>query len=252
MRFDTHLHVMLKPFYGRSATDPDALLSDLTECGFDGGWVSAVDAMTTTELPLQQCANDALAEMVRQYPGRIIGFCTVNPAAGDTAAQEIERCVKELGLVGVKLHPWLQAFSVTHPGMEGIMEVAGAFGVPVLFHDGTPPYSSPLQIAWLAERYPKTVVVLGHSGLADLWRDAADAACQHSNIWLQPTAAPPQTMRAAFQAAGPDRVLFGSDGGFGTTGFIRYCVNKFRSAVGDEAFDRATITNPAQLLQNIR
>jgi uncharacterized protein len=158
---------------------------------------------------------------------------------------------KELGLVGVKLHPWLQAFSMTHPGMAGIMETAGSLGVPVLLHDGTPPYSSPLQIAWLAERHPKTIVILGHSGLADLWRDAAIAARQHANIWLQPTAAPPQTIRTALESAGPDRLLFGSDGGFGSTGFIRYCISKFRSAIGEEAFDRSSIENPKRLLAHL-
>jgi predicted TIM-barrel fold metal-dependent hydrolase len=85
---------MLEPFYDREATDPDKLLSDLAECGFDGGWVSAVDSMITSELSVQQRANDSLAEMSRHYPKQIMGFCTVNPAAGDLAAKEIERCVR--------------------------------------------------------------------------------------------------------------------------------------------------------------
>jgi uncharacterized protein len=249
MRIDTHLHVMLKPFYGRPPTDPEQLLADLSAAGFDGGWVSSVDAMVTSELSIQQSTHDALAELVRAYPGKIEGFCTVTPAAGDAAAKEIVRAKKELGLVGVKLHPWLQAFSVSHPGMPAIMETAGALGMPVLFHDGTPPYATPTQIAWLAGKYPQTQVVLGHSGLADLWRDAAAAAQEHPNIWLQPSAAPPQTIRAAHAGAGADRLLFGSDGGFGTVGFIRYCVNKFRAAVGENVFDKATITNPARVLE---
>lgn len=250
MRIDTHLHVMLKSFYGRRPTDPDELLADLSECGLDGGWVSSVDAMTTTDLKEQQLANDALAEMVRKYPGRIEGFCTVNPASMEEAAAEVERCVNQLRLSGVKLHPWLQAFSVTHLGMRLIMETAGLLHVPVLFHDGTPPYSTPRQITWLAMKYPNTQVILGHAGLSDFWRDASDIARLHPNIWLQPSAAPPVTICAAMEGAGPDRILFGSDGGFGTVGFMEYCVAKCRSAVGDELFERMTVDNPVRLLHS--
>ncbi|MCK4400776.1 amidohydrolase family protein [bacterium] len=238
---------MLKPFFGRQPTDPEKLLSDLAECGLDGGWVSSVDSMITRDLCLQQRMNDRLAEMTCKYPGRIEGFCTVDPGGMEKAAREVERSVKDLGLIGVKLHPWLQAFSVTHPGVDLIMEMAGSLGVPVLFHDGTPPYATPRQIAWLAEKHQKTQVILGHAGLADLWRDAADAARLHSNIWLQPTAAPPITIRAAMEAAGQNRILFGTDGGFGTTGFIQYCIDKYRAALDSETFERIVLDNPREL-----
>lgn len=248
MRTDTHLHVMLSPFYGRPATDPERLLADLAECGLDGGWVSSVDSMTTRDLGVQRRANDLLAEMARKYPGQIEGFCTVDPAAMEEAANEVERCVRELGLVGVKLHPWLQAFSVTHPGLDLVCEAASELRVPVLFHDGSPPYSTPRQIAWVARKHPRVRIVLGHSGLADLWRDAADAARESPNIWLQSSAAPPVTMRASWEAAGPQRVLFGSDGGFGTVRFMRYAVAKCRDGLGEAAFDQITIRNPKVLL----
>ena len=55
---------------------------------------------------------------------------------------------------GVKLHPWLQGFSAHEPGLDPLCEVAAAAGVPILFHDGTPPFSTPLQLASLARRHP--------------------------------------------------------------------------------------------------
>ena len=252
MRIDTHLHVMLKPFYGRPPTDPEQLLSDLAECEIDGGWVSSIDSMITHDLNVQRRANDQLAEMVRHAPGRIGGFCTVEPGALDDAAEEVERCVRELGLIGIKLHPWLQAFSMTHPGVDLIFDAAAAVKVPVLLHDGSPPYSTPRQIAWVARKHPDVQVILGHSGLADLWRDAADAARECPNIWLQPSAAPPVTIRAGLDAVGPDRLLFGSDGGYGTVRFMRYTIAKSRSALGDAVFDQVTTVNPDLLLKRAR
>jgi uncharacterized protein len=203
--------------------------------------------MTTRDLAVQQRANDALAEMAQRYPGRLEGFCTVDPGAMDAAAREIERCVQQLGLIGVKLHPWLQAFSVTHAGMDPIMGVAGELGVPVMFHDGTPPYCTSRQIAWLASRYPRTQVILGHAGLADLWRDAADVARLYPNIWLQPAGSPPVTIRMALAGAGPDRFLYGSDGGFASIQVMRYVLGKFDSAVGAEITARGMDANTARL-----
>ncbi|MDD5679517.1 MAG: hypothetical protein PHW60_16230 [Kiritimatiellae bacterium] len=72
-------------------------------------------------------------------------------------------------------HPWLQAFSMTYPNVVPVLSKAGELGMPVLFHDGTPPYSAPLQIAYAAEQGPQTTIILGHSGLDDL-RDEATLA----------------------------------------------------------------------------
>jgi predicted TIM-barrel fold metal-dependent hydrolase len=248
IRIDTHLHVMMQPFFGRPPTDPHKLLDDLMACGIEGGWVSSVDALTTRDLDVQRRANDALAEMAQGSGGRLQGFCTVDPGGMDASAREVERSIQELGLIGVKLHPWLQAFSLTHAGMAPIMEVAGDLGVPVMFHDGTPPYSTSCQAAWLAERYPRTQVILGHAGLADLWRDAADAAQRLTNIWLQPAGSPPITIRMALQGAGRDRLLFGSDGGFASIGVMRYVIAKYHSAVGQQVTDQAMTHNPERVM----
>jgi len=247
VKIDTHVHVMLRPFYGRPATDPARLLDDLGQCGLDGCWVSAVDGMATRDLTTQRRLHDDLAALAARHPGRIGAFATVDPSAGDDAARELERAVRELGFIGVKLHPWLQSFSMTHPGMAPIMDAAAALRVPVMFHDGTPPYSTPRQIAWLAERHPRTQVILGHAGLADLWRDAADAGRALGNVWLQPTASPPATVRAALEAVGPGRLLFGTDAGFGTVHFIRYSLAKYRAALGEDLLRRIIEDGPARM-----
>jgi predicted TIM-barrel fold metal-dependent hydrolase len=188
-----------------------------------------------------------MAEVSRRYPGKFGLFCTVEPTA-EAAPREIERCVRELGFIGVKIHPWLQAFSVVGTqGIESVMETAGALKVPVLFHDGTPPYSTPRQIGYLAERHPRTTVILGHAGLADLWRDAADVARLNPNVWLQPTMVPVFVIAAAFAAVGTERLLFGTDSGFGSARVIRLCLNRFVTALGKEAAEKVIRLNPQRL-----
>jgi predicted TIM-barrel fold metal-dependent hydrolase len=87
-------------------------------------------------------ANDSLARFVSESDGRYVGFATVDPN-DPGAADEIARCVRVLGMRGVKLHPWVQGFSAHTPGLDPICETASALGVPVLIHDGTPPFSAP-------------------------------------------------------------------------------------------------------------
>ena len=139
-------------------------------------------------------ANDSLAAFVADGGKRFVAFANVDPN-DPGAADEIRRCVREHGMRGVKLHPWIQGFSVHAPGLDPVCEAAAALGIPVIFHDGTPPYSAPLQLAALARRHPGTTIVLGHGGLHDLWREAWAAVESTDNVHICLCATPPYAMR---------------------------------------------------------
>src|SRR5436190_383484 len=63
-------------------------------------WVTASDAREV---------NDNTAALVRAHPDKLIGFMSVHP--GDSQAlDEVERCVGDLGLRGIKLGPNYQNF----------------------------------------------------------------------------------------------------------------------------------------------
>lgn len=176
-------------------------------------------------------ANDELAAFVRRFPGRLFGFGTVSPRHSD-AADEIRRCFSELGLRGVKLHPWLQGFSMHEPSLDPICEVVGEYGGIVLSHDGTPPYSTALQIAALARRHPRVPVVLGHGGLHDTWREALVAVSETPNLYLCICGTPPYAARQILAKAPADRVLFGTDAGLSTQASQHYAVARVREIDG--------------------
>ena len=157
-------------------------------------------------------ANDSLSRFAAGAPSRYVAFATVDPN-DDGAASEITRCVVSQGMRGVKLHPWVQGFSAHAPGLDAVCETAAGLGVPVLFHDGTPPFSAPLQLAALARRHPRTTIVLGHGGLHDLWREAIAAVDSAPNVHVCVCATPPYAMRAIVDRCPLERVLFGTDGG---------------------------------------
>jgi predicted TIM-barrel fold metal-dependent hydrolase len=197
-------------------------------------------------------ANDSLAQFVAAADGRSIGFATVDPNDAG-AANEIHRCVSELGMRGVKLHPWVQGFSAHAPGLGPVCEAAAELDVPVLFHDGTPPFSAPLQLAALARRHPRTTVVLGHGGLHDLWREAMAAVQSTANVHICLCATPPYAMQRLIDELPLERIVFGTDGGLLPEARQRYVelrVRQLDSLALDESQRRAILDdNPRRLLR---
>jgi uncharacterized protein len=172
-------------------------------------------------------ANDSLARFVEPFPDRLIAFATVNPR-DPSAADEIERCVQDHGMRGVKLHPWLQGFSAHIAGLNDVCTAVAEFGIPLLFHDGTPPFTTPLQFASLAMRHPDATIVLGHGGLHDMWREAIAAVSLSPNIYLCMCATPPYAMKAIVEECRLDRLLFGTDAGLRANPYQRYAALRVR------------------------
>jgi predicted TIM-barrel fold metal-dependent hydrolase len=165
--------------------------------------------------------NDDVAAVCANSSGRMIPFCTVNSWFPGDATAEFERCLT-MGFRGIKFHPWLQGQPVNSRGMDLVCELAAAHGVPVLFHDGTPPYSLPSQIALLARRHPKTRLVLGHCGLLEHWREAIAALNAADNLWgclCGPHAA---GLREIVRRCDTARLVWGSDAGFNFYDAIGY------------------------------
>jgi uncharacterized protein len=195
--------------------------------------------------------NDALAAFVADGGDRFVAFCTVDPN-DPAAASEIARCVRVHGMRGVKLHPWVQGFSAHTPGLDPICETAADLGIPVLFHDGTPPFSAPLQLASLARRHSRTTVMLGHGGLHDLWREAWAAVESTSNVHLCLCATPAYAMRALIERCPLERLSFGTDGGLLPEPDQRYVALRLRQldllGLSERQSRAILVDNPRRLL----
>ena len=83
-------------------------------------------------------ANDYLAQAVRQHPGRMYGYAVLpvdDPAA---AAAELERCVRELGLVGWMIDGPADGEFLDHERFLPIFAKAAELDVPIYIHPGHP------------------------------------------------------------------------------------------------------------------
>ncbi len=83
-------------------------------------------------MPMED-ANRWIAKTAREAPDRIIGFAWIEPTLPG-AVDEVERCIADYGLRGVKMIPnhWYPTDEAVFPVYEKIQEM----GVPILFHSG--------------------------------------------------------------------------------------------------------------------
>ncbi|MEE9202245.1 MAG: amidohydrolase family protein [Dehalococcoidia bacterium] len=95
-----------------------------------------IDCETATGWPT--CGNDYAASMVKRFPQAFAGsFAAIDPWKGEKAIQELDRAVKQLGMIGVKFQQALQAFFPNDRRFYPIYEKCVELKVPVLFHMGT-------------------------------------------------------------------------------------------------------------------
>ena len=76
-------------------------VAEMDRCGVDAAVMSSSPALE--ELPEKECvyfakkSNDAVAELIKKFPGRFYGAAVLPTPYVDEAIKELERCVKELG-----------------------------------------------------------------------------------------------------------------------------------------------------------
>jgi len=193
--------------------------------------------------------NDQVATVCARSNGRMIPCCTVHPHDRDEAVAELNRCLTELGYRAIKFHPWLQGFSINTVVMDEICEIAAHHHTPIIFHDGTPPYSLPSQMALLARRHPSTQIVLGHFGLFEHWREAMAAMAYADNVWGCLCSPYPAAMRQLVRRCDPARLVWGTDTGFSFADMMGYRL-QLMDVLDLTDDDRHAIfeANPARLL----
>ena len=156
--------------------------------------------------------NQVTLDMMRKYPGRIIGAVYVNPLNQSTV-DSMENYF-EKGFKAVKLNPLRHAYCADSEALDPVLHKAEKAGVPVCIHSGHPPYSLPWQIGLLAERHPDVKVMMIHMGHGHgVYIDAAlKMARRYPNIFLEMSGMPmPSKIREAYETVGNDRIMFGTD-----------------------------------------
>jgi predicted TIM-barrel fold metal-dependent hydrolase len=160
--------------------------------------------------------NDEVLRAVAHRPDRLLGFVYLSPQHVQASLDELNRCVRDGPMVGVKL--WV-AKRCNARELDPIISRATELEVPVLQHawikvtGNLSGESTPQDLAELATRHPQATLICGHSG-GD-WEQGLRAIRPHGNVLVELGGGDPAAgfTEMAVRELGAERVLFGSDAG---------------------------------------
>jgi len=158
--------------------------------------------------------NDEVLRAVRRFRDRAFGFVYLNPKHTQASLDELNRCVRDGPMVGVKL--WV-AQHCNAPELDPILDLAADLKALVFQHTwlkingNLPGESTPMELAELAARHPRATIVCGHSG-GD-WERGLRAIRPHMNVYADLGGGDPNAgfTEMAVRELGVERVLYGSD-----------------------------------------
>ena len=242
MIVDFHTHIFPPHFQGdrerlilRDATfgalfsDPRSRLAaaeDLVEAMNAAGVDTAVVmGVGWTDRDVARQANDYILESLHRFPGRLVGFCSVNPAWGEDAVMEVRRCARE-GVKGVgELHPDSQGFDLgCKETLAPLMEAVEELGLVLLTHSSEPVghtypgkgRTTPEVLYAFLSNFPRNRIVCAHwGGGLPFYSLMPEVASALENVYFDTAASPllygPDIIPAIVGLSRPGSVLFGTD-----------------------------------------
>lgn len=158
--------------------------------------------------------NDEVLQAISHHHDRAFGFVYLNPKHTEASLQELDRCVKEGPMVGVKL--WV-AKKCDAPELDPLVARAAELKTPILQHTwyktggNLPGESTSAELATLARRHPEAKFICGHTG--GTWELGIRAVRDVPNIVVETGGSDPTAgfVELAVRELGAERVIFGSD-----------------------------------------
>lgn len=219
--FDFHTHIYPERIAARSVekmrehyhlyANSSGLVDNLHTCAKE----AQVDYMLVLAVASKPAQPSTINKWLAQHlSDHLLGFGGLHPHS-----KHLERDVEQLmqlGMCGVKLHPDFQHVPADDPSMDAVLDLAVQHHLPVVIHSGDvlTPYSSPIRIAHILERFPELTLIVPHLGGYSEW-DESERHIIGKNCYIDTSSAlwalPPEKSLALIRRHGVERVLFGTD-----------------------------------------
>ena len=160
--------------------------------------------------------NDEVMEAVKHSNGRALGYAFMNPNYVDDCLDEINRCVRDGPMVGLKFEFDTPALADSPP-LDRIVARAGELKAVVMHHTyikttgNMVGESTPVELAELARRHPSVTIICGHTGAT--WELGIPPLRRLQNVYADLSGSDPTSgfTEMAVRELGVDRVMYGSD-----------------------------------------
>jgi len=110
--------------------------------GTPGIHASALHLLPHEKVKLARVLNDALSKLAEKHPNKIVAIGEVPLPQVDEAVDEMERCVKDLGLRGIQLYTTIDGIPIDSGTFMPIFDKAAHMGVPIHLHPTHPLWSA--------------------------------------------------------------------------------------------------------------
>lgn len=189
--------------------------------------------------------NDYIAKIQNMFPGQVIGLAYVNPyvqapkvycwpskregqswdrlPTHNEAMEELERVIVDLGLWGLKMHPYLHGYPINFgplifPLMDHMVKLQKKVNRQLMLGihaGGDHIFNSPEAVGDLASRYPDLLVLMYHSGFIWGGFNVLEHCAVHPNLLLDLTTCSQKgTVWACYKKHGAEKFCVGTDGPF--------------------------------------
>jgi len=217
------------PLFDQLYNDPKAKIVTAEEVvesmDRDGIDVSVVLGIGWSSHELCCETNDYILEAVTRYPGKLVGFCAVQPLAGDKALAEVERCAKG-GAKGIgEMRNDMQGFDLADIAiMTPLVQLAMKHRLIMLTHTSEPVghhYTgkgeiTPGPLYQFITNFPNLILVCAHwGGGLPFYALMPEVKKALSNVYFDTAASPflyrDDIFKHVAEIIGADKILFGSD-----------------------------------------
>jgi len=242
MVIDFHTHIFPDRIAGRTIEKLEEVggiksFTDGTLCGLKTSMrENAVDISVVLPVVTKPSQFDSVNSHAAEITGKegIISFGGIHPDTEDYC-NKLDQ-IKNMGLLGIKLHPDYQETYINDSKMVRIIQYATEIGLIVSIHAGldiglpNPIHCTPMLTALMLDQINNedNKIVLAHMGGYNMWASVEEYLVGR-NIWLDTSYSLGKMSNEQFirivENHGSDRVLFGTDSPWDGQGEALRCMN---------------------------
>ncbi len=148
---NSHIHLGTSHILDSNYTE-EQLLADMKRNGLSGMMVYPLVEPQPDNIE----GHNRIHRFAQAHPGQVWGVVDMHPRhLEEDYCREVRRCVRDLGFVAIKLHPYLHGVNPNNSCTTKCFDMARELSVPIIIHTGLGiPFSLPALVTRRARQIP--------------------------------------------------------------------------------------------------